>query len=104
MSATHPDSVCITQSANGYVLMPTFSDHVRAVDSSYVFPSKAALFAHLAKHFTHEAVSVPMDAEPPTAGTIVIGVAEHRTPPPVEPGDLGYVSGQGFTDFNRRPT
>lgn len=87
-----PKPVTIEQVENGYLLTFSFdteSRYPRREPHDYesrkprVFPSKSALFAHLAEHFTHEAVSVPMD----------------KAPPPVE---QGYVTGQGFTEFGRR--
>lgn len=67
----HPAPVTIEQVENGYLLTFSFDTEARyprrdtANDAvrqkPHVFPSKAALFEHLAEHFTHKCAQVAVD-------------------------------------------
>jgi hypothetical protein len=66
----HPAPVTIEQVENGYLLTFSFDTEARyprremsnyAVQKPHVFPSKAALFEHLAEHFTHACPQVAVD-------------------------------------------
>lgn len=95
-----PIPVVIDQVANGYMVSAARTeDGDLNLLEAHVFPSKAALFAHLASHFNHECASVPMDEKP--KGIVVSKAIFDEMQ---RAGAVGAITGAGFTDFNRRAT
>lgn len=93
IDAKHPIALNIDQTANGYIVTEVVGrDEVTLFCDAHVFPSQAALFEYLARHFTHRCTSVAMDPAPP--GVLLGDEKAGR--------DVGYASGLGFTEFGRR--
>lgn len=106
-SEKRPMPLMVDQVANGYIVSPgTTPDGKLNLLSANVFPSKAALFAHLAEHFTHWAVSVPMDDAPPRVfGSLPAETISNQAIRDEMQKRAAEITGAaGFTDFRQRPT